>query len=176
MVLLFEGVDTSVSEEDKLVSGGVLLVEFKGLNSVIVTEILDELFSSVLLLKVQEHLFTFVSEVCKHLLEKVHGLVLALVSEVTNIFLEVQSGQLVDADINHESDQFLEDNHVLLGLSVLKTNVEDGECLIPVVVKSVQLFSSLEACLWSCPLTKFGSSLLSGDLHIIFYRVFIIDY
>lgn len=70
---------------------------------------------------------------------------LAQVSKVTNIFLKILHSELVSADVYHELHQFLEDVHVLLGSSVLKTEMKGGKGIFPFTFHLVELLSSLPA-------------------------------
>lgn len=138
-----------------------------GLNGVVVVQILLNVLHSHLLLQISKDLVTLVSEVGNDLLEQVHGLVLAQISEVADVFLEELGRVLFSANVNHKSDQSLEDDDVTLGFSVLEADVKDSQSFLPVAVQGVELLSCLETCFWSCPLAELGLCCLRlcGGLH-----------
>mmetsp|Transcript_15948 Transcript_15948/g.24680 ORF Transcript_15948/g.24680 Transcript_15948/m.24680 type:complete len:212 (+) Transcript_15948:2379-3014(+) len=142
LVLLLQLVQADVGQVQELFSGGLGLVDDVVLK--VVAEESDELLLTDVLLESLVHTLALVAETLHDSLEKVHGLVLRKVSEVANIFLEMKSGVLLGADINHGADELLEDDHTVLGPSVLDTNVKGSEGVLPVTF-SVQLVGDLQA-------------------------------
>lgn len=111
-VLLLQFVEVSVSHKDELVgTGNRVLGVFSWLFNLI-TEKCDKLIVSVFLFEVKAHLFTLVTKVSEHLFKKVHGLMLAEVTEGTDVLFEVKGGELLRADIDHLSHETLKEGHV----------------------------------------------------------------
>jgi hypothetical protein len=67
---------------------------------------------------------------------------LAQVSKVTNIFFKILHCELVRTDIYHELHKFLKNVHVLLGSSILKTEMKGSKGILPFTFAFVELFSS----------------------------------
>lgn len=153
LLLFFKVVKAGVSDQDKVLWGGIDLVDLILVSlRRIIREDLHQLVLAIALLKLQESLLRFVSQVSQHFFEEIGRLVLAKVSKVTNVFFEVLHSKLVDADINHKLHKFLKDVQIflLLGSPMLKTEVEGCQSVFPFALVFVKLFSSLPASLWGC--------------------------
>jgi hypothetical protein len=79
---------------------------------------------------------------------------LAKISEVTNILLQVRRNVVLTADIYLKHHESLKIDHVLLGSTILDANMEVNECFLPVVVLFVQYGSLLVAFFGGGPWTK----------------------
>lgn len=165
-VFFFKLVKACVRKEYQLIWRRFLLTHssysclLSRLLCVIVTEELHQLLLSILFLKIHKDLLAFVSEIRENLLEQVHWLVLAQVSEVSDIFFQMEGCEILSTDINHQYHEFLQNNHVWLGFPVLKANMEHAQGFLPVLVKFIELFGSFQAGLRGCVSTKRGCNLL----------------
>lgn len=129
-MFLLEIVKIGVSQEQEIIWSCVLLIDDSRVELLwCITEIAHELLNSVFFLKRDEYFLTLISKVSKNLFQKIGGLMLAQVSEVSNILLKVVGGELICADIYHLNHKLLKDDHVRLGSSVLETDMEDRKSI-----------------------------------------------
>ena len=145
LALLLQLVEASVGQEDNLFTSGFVLVDDCGV-LVLVTEVLDQLFLTDLLLELEEDSFALVSEEVHNLREEVHGLVLTEVSEIADVLLEVESRVVLGANLNHRGDELLKNTNVVLGFPVLDSDMEYSKSVLPVAFLE-QLVSELVASL-----------------------------